>query len=487
MNSLLAFISSIRWQDVVDILFNSYILFRLYVLFRGTNVMRVIAGIALLWIFQRIAVDIGLIVTSWVMQGIVAGATLIIIIVFRNEIRNVLQAKNLRAILWEFPQKTMRTPIEGIVEGVYDLARTRTGALIVLLGKDDLDEKLQGGIEWQGLISKEMLLSVFWNGNPVHDGAAVIDGDRIARVGCILPLSQRDDLPHYYGTRHRAAVGLTEQTDALVVVVSEERGEVVCAKNGVVERIHDNLALARILRQHLGSPEEDVTVVKRERTELVTAAAICVLCMAGVWFSFAKGMETLTSVEVPLEIMNRDARMQILTTSVNSVRLYLSGSGTLISSLRPDQVKVKLDLSSAVNGDNVFMIGNDNIVMPPGVRLNRVEPSQVEMVLDMPVTKELPVQVDWVGALPSGLVLESVIMQPETVTLTGPSRILDEMKTVYTRKVPLDRVRTSGQLTTGLSLQRSLVKVAEGISDQVTVRYQVAQRNPQLRNNSAVQ
>jgi diadenylate cyclase len=487
MNSLLAFISSIRWQDVVDILFNSYILFRLYVLFRGTNVMRVIAGIALLWIFQRIAVDIGLIVTSWVMQGIVAGAALIIIIVFRNEIRNVLQAKNLRAILWEFPQKTMRTPIEGIVEGVYDLARTRTGALIVLLGKDDLDEKLQGGIEWQGLISKEMLLSIFWNGNPVHDGAAVIDGDRIARVGCILPLSQRDDLPHYYGTRHRAAVGLTEQTDALVVVVSEERGEVVCAKNGVVERIHDNLALARILRQHLGSPEEDVTVVKRERTELVTAAAICVLCMAGVWFSFAKGMETLTSVEVPLEIMNRDARMQILTTSVNSVRLYLSGSGTLISSLRPDQVKVKLDLSSAVNGDNVFMIGNDNIVMPPGVRLNRVEPSQVEMVLDMPVTKELPVQVDWVGALPSGLVLESVIMQPETVTLTGPSRILDEMKTVYTRKVPLDRVRTSGQLTTGLSLQRSLVKVAEGISDQVTVRYQVAQRNPQLRNNSAVQ
>ena len=485
MNSLLTFLSGIRWQDLVDILFVSYILFRLYVLFRGTNVMRVIAGIALLWIFQRIAVDIGLIVTSWVMQGIVAGAALIIVIVFRNEIRNVLQAKNLRAILWDFPQKTMRTPIEGIVEGVYDLARTRTGALIVIPGKDDLDEKIQGGVEWRGMISKEMLLSIFWNGNPVHDGAAVIEGDRVTHVGCILPLSQRDDLPHYYGTRHRAAVGLAEQSDALIVVVSEERGEVVCAKNGVVERILDNLALARALREHLGAPEQDVTQVKRERVELSTAAVLCVLCVAGVWFSFAKGMETLTSVEVPLEIMNRDARMQIITTSVNSVRLYLSGSGTLISSLRPDQVKVKLDLGNSVSGENVFLIGNDNIVIPPGVRLNRVEPSQVEMVLDMPVTKELPVQVDWIGAMPPGLVLESVTVQPEAVTVAGPSRALDDLKTLYTRKVPLDRLKASGQLTVSLALQRSLVKVAEGSSDQIMVRYQVGQRNFEQRRSGS--
>ena len=102
MDALLTFLASIRWQDIVDVLLNSYILFRLYVLFRGTNVIRVIAGIALLWIFQRIAVQLGLIVTSWAMQGIIAGAALIIIIVFRNEIRNVLQAKNIRGILWGF-------------------------------------------------------------------------------------------------------------------------------------------------------------------------------------------------------------------------------------------------------------------------------------------------------------------------------------------------------------------------------------------------
>ena len=114
-------------------------------LFRGTNVIRVLVGIALLWIFQRMAVALGLIVTSWAMQGIIAGAALIIVIVFRNEIRNVLQAKNLRALLWDFPQKAVRTPIDSIVEGVYELARTRTGALIVIPAKRIWMRRFRGG------------------------------------------------------------------------------------------------------------------------------------------------------------------------------------------------------------------------------------------------------------------------------------------------------------------------------------------------------
>ena len=132
MNKLLFFLSSIRWQDVVDITLNSYILFRLYVLFRGTNTFRVLVGIALLWFFQRIAVFCGLIITSWAIQGITAVAALIIIVVFRNEIRSVLQAKNLKSILWGFSRKTVSTPVEIIVESVYELAQKRIGALIVL-------------------------------------------------------------------------------------------------------------------------------------------------------------------------------------------------------------------------------------------------------------------------------------------------------------------------------------------------------------------
>ncbi len=126
MEKLFLFISTIRWQDFVDICLNSYILFRFYVLFRGTNVFRVLIGMTVLWFLQRIAISLGLIVTSWVVQGIVAVGAIIIIVVFRNEIRRVLQAKNLKSILWDFLQIRV-TPTEIIADSVFDMAQRKCG------------------------------------------------------------------------------------------------------------------------------------------------------------------------------------------------------------------------------------------------------------------------------------------------------------------------------------------------------------------------
>jgi uncharacterized protein (TIGR00159 family) len=473
---MLLFLSTIRWQDVIDILLNSYILFRLWVLFRGTNVIRVLAGIGLLWLFQRIAVALGLIVTSWAMQGIIAGAALIIVIVFRNEIRNVLQAKNLRTLLWEFPQKGKRTPTDAIIEAVYDLARNRIGALIVLLGKENLDETIQGGVRWDGLVSKEMLVSIFYNGNPVHDGAAIIKDNRITRVAGILPLSMRDDLPQYYGTRHRAAAGLAEKTDALVIVVSEERGQVVSVKGNSFDAIHDNLSLEKILDTHLGVTSRHNKDPRPARREFLTAAVACVLCMIAVWFSIAKGMETLTSLEVPLEYMNRDPHMQIVSTSINTVRLHLSGSSALISSLRTDQVKAKLDLSKAVNGQNTFILSAGNIVLPPGLRLNRIEPPEVDVSLDKPVLKEVPVQIDWVGTLPEGLILESATVVPSQIPVLGAEGIMEHTRTLYTEKVPLDKLQSSGNLTARVSFDQSKLSLAGGAKSDVVINFAIGRR-----------
>jgi diadenylate cyclase len=476
MHTLLSFFATIRWQDIVDVLLNSYILFRLYVLFRGTNVIRVVAGIALLWMFQRIAVQLGLIVTSWAMQGIIAGAALIIIIVFRNEIRNVLQTKNLRAILWGFHRPVIRTPIDSIVEGVYDLARKRIGALIVLPGKEDINEVVQGGVNWQGILSREMLSSIFWNGNPVHDGAAIVVGNRVTRVGAILPLSKRDDLPRKYGTRHRAAVGLAEHSDAQVIVVSEERGEVVAVKKDEIVAIPDNLALKNALRSHLGLAPVTDEDTQKESLELALAAFICFICMAGVWFSFAKGMETLTNLQVPLEYINRDSRMQILSASDNTVRLHLSGAAALINSIKPEQVRVKLDLTHAVNGENTFTITSNNITIPPGLRLSRIEPAEVKVQLDYPTAKELPIQVDWVGALPKGLIMKMVRVVPERTKVMGGGQILNPLRTVYTERVQLEDLHESGRLSVGLALQPASLKLADGYKNEVEVIYTIEKR-----------
>jgi diadenylate cyclase len=476
MNSFLHFVPAMRWQDVVDITLNSYILFRLYVLFRGTNVFRVLVGMAFLWFFHRIALFLGLIVTSWVIQAITAVAALIIIVVFRNEIRSVLQVENLRAILWGFPHKTLSSPTEVIVDSVYELARRRSGALIVFPGKEDLEEIVQPGIKWRGLVSKEMIMSIFWYDNPVHDGAAIIQGNQVTQVGVILPLSNRRDLPSYYGTRHRAAAGLAENTDALVIVVSEERGSVLVAKGSNLSVVPRAEKLEQILREHVGVTTTHWSHLRKERLGLGIAVLGSVLFITAVWFSFTRGLETLTTFEIPIEYMNRDPRMEILDTSVNAVRLHLSGSGTLIKSMRPEQVRVRLDLSEAVVGPNTFSIRPENVDLPPGLLVKKVEPPVLEVTLDIPIRKEFPVQVDWVGKLPEDLVLVQAKLDPEKIEVIGGTQQLANISTLYTQKVPVDKIKKTGIMTVNLALHPPSLRIAPGSKEGVTVRYVAKER-----------
>ena len=472
------FTSVLRWQDIIDVLLNAYILFRLYVLFRGTHVMRVVAGIAFLWLFQRVATQMGLIVTSWVMQGITAAAALIIIIVFRNEIRSVLQAQNLRAILWGFPKKNTMMPVDTLTESVIELSRRRIGALIVVPVKDDINDLVQGGVEWQGLISKEMLLSVFWNGNPIHDGAVVIEGKRVTRVGAILPLSQRQDIPNRYGTRHRAALGLAQNSDAMVIVVSEETGNMILAKGHEIIDIHDSQVLRYNLRRHLGIGQKAVKGVKRETLELTAAGLVCLICMTGVWLSFTTAMDTLRVIEVPVDFANRKADLDIFGTSTSNIDLYLIGAGPLIKNMRPDQVKVSVDLGQAEIGKNTFNLSSKNVSLPPGIRLNLMEPVDLTVNMDKLVTKRLPIQINWVGRSPEGMQLKTVSLSPSTVRVVGASRQLEEIETVYTEPVDIGKLQSSGSFFTKLVLDPTSLRVSQGEANRIEVKYVMRERTP---------
>jgi uncharacterized protein (TIGR00159 family) len=469
MEGFLIFLQSIRWQDIVDITLNSYILFRCYVIFRITNAFRILVGLALLWIFQSIAVAIGLIVTSWVIQGITAVAALIIIVVFRNEIRSVLQVKNIRMLFWGFPQKSLHTPIQIIADSVMDLSRKRIGALIVFPGREDINEKIQNGILWDGAISKEMITSIFWEDNPVHDGAVIIEGDRIREVGVILPLSHRHELPSHYGTRHRAAMGLSESTDALVVVVSEERGTVQIVKGGTLTPILKKDDLEKQLEQHIGFEVKDETIRKKERTEIAIAAAVSVILITSIWLSITRGLDTLVTFEVPIEYMNRNPSLEIMDASVNSVKLQLGGSGTLMRTVRPDHVRVKIDLGKSVVGQNSFTITHENISLPPGIVIKSFDPSVVDVSLDVLDKKDLPVQVDWTGKLPDNLRMERINIDPSAVQIIGGRQILKNITTLYTEKIPLESIQSSRTIIVNLALSPASLKAAPGFKDKITV------------------
>jgi diadenylate cyclase len=478
MTRFLKFLSTIRWQDLVDIIINSYILFRVYVLFHGTNAFRVLVGITSLWILQEVAASMGLILTSWAVRGITTAAAIIIIVVFRNEIRSALQVRNLKAFIWGSPIREQATPVDIVVQTAFQMGKKRIGALLVFPGKEELGELIHGGILWHGRVSQEMLLSIFWPNNPVHDGAIIIRGDQIVEVGVLLPLSQRQDLPSYYGTRHRAALGLAERSDALVVVVSEERGRVTVAKDNSLVPFSEPEELSQSIKRHLNLSDDIPTnIQKRERLRLSLAAILSLLIMTGIWFGFTRSQDTIIALNVPIEYVNRPLSFEILDTSTDEARLQLYGSSALIKSLQPGQVLVRVDLSKAVEGRNVFPITQDNIVLPPGVFLNKVQPSNIDVNLDAPVTKELPVQVDWAGKLPDNLDLVKVIVTPETVKVIGGSQVLEHASTLYTAPVRLDGLTKSGSITTTLVLTPPSLKLISNSNEKVTVSY-VLQEKP---------
>ena len=467
----------IRWQDVLDILLNSYILFRLYIILRGTRLFLVVVFIFVLLIVQQIVSISSMILTHTVLQGIAALTAIGVLIVFRYEIRSLFQAKGIKDILWHVSTKPIVTPVEIIAGSVYQLARKRIGALIVLPGRQPVDAAIQNSVSWNGEVSREMIESIFWPDNPVHDGAAVIQGNQINRVAAILPLTERSDLPMRFGTRHRAAIGLTERSDALVLVVSEERGEVSLAHMGQVETVKDAAQLEKRLRQHTGMASDSSRHATNDRRSAAIAFGLSLLVVSSVWYSYSLGfVRSLTTVEVPIEFVKRDARLEIIESSSTSVRIQLSGSLQLINRLDPSQIKVRFDLSKAVAGRNSLTITEDDIILPPGASLKKVEPSSIDIIVDTIGQKRLPVQVDWTGTLPPGILVESVRLEPETVEVTGGQLLLNEMDTIYTAKVPVDELQKSGEKRVALALVPASLRLAPGQENSILITYTVRPR-----------
>jgi diadenylate cyclase len=302
----------------------------------------------------------------------------------------------------------------------------------------------------------------------------MVRGRHIDEVGVILPLSHRDDLPSSYGTRHRAALGLAEKTDALILVVSEERGTVSAAKNAQIQVVKSKEDLLEILARHTGAATSEGRT-RQDKVELGLAALFSVFLIIAVWSTFTRGVDTLITMDVPVEYLNRPPEMEILDTSVNSVHLEVSGSGTLLKRIQPEQVSVKLDLKKGIPGKNQFTVTPESVSLPPGVLLKNVKPSVVEVTLDMTVKKELPVQVDWVGKLQDPLVITQVKIDPPKVQVSGASRVLSGISVIYTEKISVDHITRSGTLSAKLAPNPASLKVSP---DKVTVDYMVKERTP---------
>ena len=251
------------FRDTIDILLVAAGIYWLLLLIRGTRAIQILVGLIVLIALSLASQLFQLAALGLILERLLEPAVLIMVILFQNDIRRAL-ARVGRGFFPSFSAEQEIQVVEEIVRAAGDLSQRRHGALIVLERESNLGDLIEAGVPVDAALSKELLASIFQPLSPMHDGAVVIQEGRVSSAGCILPLTLRTDLPEGLGTRHRAAVGITEETDALVVVVSEETANISIVLVGEMLRGLDAPRLRVILREVLGG----------ERTELPDASEV---------------------------------------------------------------------------------------------------------------------------------------------------------------------------------------------------------------------
>jgi uncharacterized protein (TIGR00159 family) len=240
-------LSNFHWIDALDILIVAFCIYQLLLIFRGTRAAQILVVLAVLYLASHAALQIGLLTVNWVLQNLLGAWVLLMIIIFQPELRRVLAGVGKMNFLRVFSRRGEAHMIDELARSAVSLASKRSGAIIVLERETKLDGYIEPGVNLDSLISRRLLESIFFPYSPLHDGAVIINNGRIVAASCFLPLSLSPEASRDFGTRHRAAIGITEETDAVVIVVSEETGTISVAHEGKIERDLDSVALRKRL------------------------------------------------------------------------------------------------------------------------------------------------------------------------------------------------------------------------------------------------
>jgi len=253
---------SIGIADLVDILTVALLIYALLVLLRGTRAMQMLWGILIIAGLWVVASALNLITLSNLLSAVLGFLPIAIIVLFQHEIRRMLAAFGSTAIFrWDRGQEEGPVMLNELALAVQAMASKRVGALIAIERRDSLAGWADTGIPLEARFSYDLVLNIFIPGTPLHDGAVIIRGERIVAASCFLPLSTRHELSTDLGTRHRAAIGLTEESDALVIAVSEETGTISLAVEQQLLRPLDETTLRNALAEHVYQlrPREEAT------------------------------------------------------------------------------------------------------------------------------------------------------------------------------------------------------------------------------------
>lgn len=267
VETYLSRVSGIRWTDVAEIIILSFLLYQILIWIKNTRAWSLLKGILVIAVFILVAAYFEMSTILWIVQNMFGVAVTAVVVILQPELRKAMDELGRKNIISSIvPFELGKNPGEGrfsdktineITKACVEMGKVKTGALIVVQQDQSLDEYERTGIDVDGIVTSQLLINIFEHNTPLHDGAVIVRGNRVVSATCYLPLSDNMALSKDLGTRHRAGVGISEVTDSLTVIVSEETGKISVAYGGKLERSLSGEGLKEKLKMIQNKPEEE--------------------------------------------------------------------------------------------------------------------------------------------------------------------------------------------------------------------------------------
>jgi diadenylate cyclase len=368
--------------DVIDIGMVGLLFWALITWTRRVHASLALLGLAVLGGFYLLALQLELQLTVWIFQGFFAVLVIILVVVFQDDLRRLFEQIAVRS-LRRRPARPDTSGVAAIYRAMVQLARARIGALLVVPGREPLERHLQGGIELDAAVSEELLMSIFDPHSVGHDGAILVQGNRLARFAVHLPLSEDHEQLGSRGTRHAAALGLTERSDALCVVVSEERGTISVASQGQLRTLAETGQLLNALYQHLEHQQtktgRDKAGRPRLRRRLLEGSLAFTLALAS-WLAFVPG-STVGQItrEVPVIVENIPEGFILEQIEPELVQVQMTGPRRRLLLAQAADFQAIIDARPIKLGRRTFVVTREMIRHSTDLEVLTVTPEKVRL------------------------------------------------------------------------------------------------------------